>query len=114
MSKNKTLYKAYLLKEQILDIMDEANDKKANRRFAKWFKNVDLSQISQFTKVAKTLQNYSYGIVNYFKHKVTNAGSEGFNTKINVIKRRAYGFRDVEYFMYKIIQLCGIYSPENV
>ena len=41
-------------------------------------------------------------------YKVTNAGSEGFNNKINVIKRRAYGFSDLEYFKLKIFQSCGI------
>ncbi|MFH1916999.1 MAG: transposase, partial [Nanoarchaeota archaeon] len=33
-----------------------------------------------------------------------NAISEGFNTKINIIKRRAYGIQNIEYFMLKIIQ----------
>lgn len=110
MKKNDTLYQAYLLKEQILDIMDEKDEKKANKRFAKWFDNVVISKLPQFAEVSKMLRRYSYGIVNYFKYKVTNAASEGLNTKINVIKRRAYGFRDVEYFMLKIIQLCGISS----
>jgi len=110
MKKNDTLYKAYLLKEQILDIMDEPMEKKANKRFAKWFDNIAIAKIPEFDKVARMLERYSYGIVNYFKHRITNAASEGFNTKINVIKRRAYGFRDLEYFMLKIIQLCGISS----
>jgi len=113
MTKNDTLYKAYLIKEQVLDIMDEQDEKKANKRFTKWFENVVDSQIPQFAEVAKTLQRYSFGIVNYFKHKITNAASEGFNTKINVIKRRAYGFRDLEYFMFKILQLCGFKSAQN-
>lgn len=114
MSKNKKLYKAYLLKEQILDIMDEQDEKKALKRFNRWINNVSLSQLAHFERVVNMLKKYSYGIFNYFKHKLTNAGSEGINTKINVIKRRAYGFRDLEYFMYKIIQLCGVYSPKNV
>lgn len=53
------------------------------------------------------MKHYFYGIRNYFAHRVTNAQSEGFNTKINVIKRRAYGFRDLDYFKYKILQSCG-------
>ncbi len=55
----------------------------------------------------KTIENYLYGIHNYFKHKITNAAREGFNSKIGLIKRRAYGYRDIEYFMLKIIKLCG-------
>lgn len=106
MSNNEKLYQAYLLKEQILDILDEENELIARERFVNWFVNIINSRISQFQKVMKTIENYFYGIMNYFIYKVTNAGSEGYNTKINVIKRRAYGFRDIEYFKLKILQSC--------
>jgi len=51
--------------------------------------NVVESGIEQFQSCLKTIRNYMYGIQNYFSNKVTNAASEGFNNKINVIKRRA-------------------------
>ncbi|MBU0760244.1 MAG: transposase, partial [Nanoarchaeota archaeon] len=30
-----------------------------------------------------------------------------YNNKINIIKRRAYGFKDTEYFRLKILQSCS-------
>ncbi|MGA9141800.1 MAG: transposase, partial [Methanocella sp.] len=36
----------------------------------------------------------------------------GFNNKIGLVKRRAYGFHDLEYFKLKIIQACG-YKPSS-
>lgn len=108
MEQNKTLYKAYLLKEQISDIMDEDSKSKAIPRMTKWVKNVIESEIEPLKKCVKTILRYFTGIINYFKYKVTNAGSEGFNNKINLIKRRAYGFRDIEYFKLKIYQACGV------
>jgi transposase len=107
---NKELYCAYLLKEQILDILDEKNPETAIKRLKRWFENVAQTGIEQFESVVKTIKNYIYGVHNYFKYKVTNAASEGFNNKIGVMKRRAYGFRDIEYFMLKIYQLCGLKS----
>jgi len=107
---NKELYCAYILKEQILDILDEKNPDNAMKRLSKWFENIAKSGIEQFGVVVKTIKNYLYGIQNYFKYKVTNAASEGFNNKIGVMKRRAYGFRDIDYFMLKIYQLCGLKS----
>lgn len=104
---NETLTRAYILKEQILDIMDEENVDAAMERLEKWFKNVHDSGVKQYEKVVETIRNYLYGVKNYFKYDLTNAASEGFNNKINVIKRRAYGFRDLEYFMLKILQSCG-------
>lgn len=107
MEDNEKLYQAYLLKEQALDIFDEKDEKTALKRLNKWFENVKEAGLQQFETVVETIKSYFYGVVNYFKHRLTNAASEAFNNKINVIKRRAYGFHDLEYFKLKILQSCG-------
>jgi len=104
---NKPLYTAYVLKEEIADIFDDVNEARETIRLEQWFKNVSDSGIVEFGPVVLMIQNYIYEVFNYFKHKLTNAGSEGFNNKINVIKRAAFGFRDIEYFKLKIYQRCG-------
>lgn len=104
---NASLFEAYLLKEHVLDIFDETNVHGALVRLGKWMANVERLGIEPFLKVISTMRNYWYGIVNYFKYRFTNAASEGFNNKINIIKRRAYGFRDLEYLKLKILQTCG-------
>lgn len=104
---NNTLYVAYLLKEQILDVFEEGDAINGIARIYKWFENVNAAGMEQFDNAIKTIKKYLYGIVNYFKHQLTNAASEGINTKINVLKRMAYGFRDMEYFKLKILQSCG-------
>ncbi|MDG6219703.1 MAG: ISL3 family transposase, partial [Candidatus Thermoplasmatota archaeon] len=108
MKNNEQLYKAYLLKEQISDIFDEDDYDTAMKRLYHWIQNVERSEIQPFKKVLKTMGQYSYGIHNYFNYHITNAGSEGFNTKINIIRRKAYGFWDLDYFMLKIFQSCGV------
>src|SRR3989338_5437422 len=67
-------------------------------------RNVEAEYEKEFYAVVDTIRHYFYGILNYFRYGMTNAIAEGFNTKINIIKRRAYGFRDLEYFMLKIYQ----------
>jgi transposase len=113
LQQNETLSKAYLLKEQVLDIFDEVSLEIALKRLKKWMRNVAKSGITAYEKVVNTIQHYLYGILNYFKHHLTNAASEAINNKIQVLKRRAYGFRDIEYFKLKIIQLCGVTHPTN-
>ena len=71
-------------------------------RFDAWFSNILSNQLEEFYTVVNTIRNYFYGILNYFRYGMTNAIAEGFNTKINIIKRRAYGFQDLEYFMLKM------------
>ncbi|HUV80119.1 MAG TPA: transposase [Candidatus Bathyarchaeia archaeon] len=75
----------------------------ALKRLDKWFENVNEAGLSQFDTVVKIIRSYLYGIANYFKYRLTNAASEAFNNKINIIKRRAYGFHDLEYFKLNIL-----------
>ena len=108
MNQNETLYQAYLLKEQISDIMDEPEVSTAITRMEEWLKNVINAGIDPITKAAKVLFRHLDGILYYLEYRVTNAGSEGFNNKINIIKRRAYGYKDIGYFILKIYQSCGV------
>ena len=110
MKKNKPLYKAYLLKEHLSNILDGFDLATAVNRLEGWFKNIDSSKLEPFQKCAETIRNHLYGVLNYFRHLVTNAGSEGLNNKINLIKRRAYGYTDIDYFKMKIFQACGVIS----
>jgi transposase len=43
--------------------------------------------------------------------RITSAISEGINNKIKRLKRMAYGYKDVVYFLLKIHQHCGLLSP---
>lgn len=106
MQSNEKLYKAYLLKEQALSIFDDKTSTfdQITERFDAWFSNILSNEMEEFYAVVDTIRHYFYGILNYFRYDMTNAIAEGFNTKINIIKRRAYGFRDLEYFMLKIYQ----------
>jgi transposase len=103
---NEKLYKSYLLKEQILSIFDDKISTFENicLRIKTWIENILSNDLDEFSDVIKTIQNYMHGILNYFRYGMTNAIAEGFNTKINVIKRRAFGYRDIEYFILKIYQ----------
>jgi len=45
------------------------------------------------------------GIISYCHpdHKVSSGVMEGLNNKIRLIQRRAYGIRDKEYLMLKVV-----------
>jgi len=106
MAKNTNLYVAYLLKEQVSEVFEETDLEIGISRLEKWIENVRKIGIEAFTKVLEMMESHWDGIINYFKHHLTNAASEGFNRKINVIRRRACGYRDLHYFQLKILQTC--------
>ncbi|MBK6935011.1 MAG: transposase [Bacteroidales bacterium] len=55
---------------------------------------------------AKTIKAHWTGIVNYIKAKTTGV-IEGINNKIQLAKRRARGYRNINNFINMIYFLCG-------
>ena len=46
--------------------------------------------------------NHKAVILNYFNHSVETGSFEEINNKFKVLKRKAYGYRDLEYFKMRI------------
>ena len=57
--------------------------------------------------VAKMLAKHIDNILTYLKHRVTNAVSEGINSKIQQIKSVARGFRNFGNYRTAILFYCG-------
>ncbi len=53
------------------------------------------------------MQSHLFGLLNYFAHPITNAISEGFNSKIQAIKADARGFRRFQNYRFRILFHCG-------
>jgi transposase len=47
------------------------------------------------------------GIVHFVTSRISNGILEGINSKIQLAKRRARGYRNVNNFIYMIYFLCG-------
>ncbi|MET5115790.1 transposase, partial [Burkholderia pseudomallei] len=56
------------------------------------------SGIAAVQKFAQRLQGDWHGIVARCRHPLNTSVVEGINNTIMVIKRRAYGYRDEQYF----------------
>jgi len=63
-----------------------------------------MSGIELFVELGYKFFRKRHYILNYFVCKITSAISEGINNKIKRLKRMAYGYRDVKYFLLKIHQ----------
>jgi transposase len=58
-------------------------------------------------KVAAMLKRHLEGVLAYITHRITNAMSEGFNSRIQSIKSAARGFRNFENYRTRILFFCG-------
>jgi transposase len=102
---NKPLAEAYYLKEELTQLWLQNNRKKADKFLNSWTKRARATTIVELRKFANTLLSHRSGILNWFDYRISTGPLEGFNNKIKVLKRKAYGYRDMEYFALKIYAL---------
>jgi transposase len=50
----------------------------------------------------KTLERWLEHILNYFNQGITNGAVEGINNRVKLIKRHAYGYRNVTNFRNRV------------
>jgi len=75
--------------------------------FKRWYFWATHSKLQPVMKMAKTLQRHLEGMLSYLKHHITNAVTEGLNSKIQSIKANARGFRNFEHYRIAILFHCG-------
>jgi len=110
-SLNERVYRSLLLKEQFLTVYTAAGRKTARRNLNEWIITAIKSKIPAFVELAYKFFRKRHYVLNYFICKITTSISEGINNKIKRLSRMAYGYRDVQYFLLKIHQHCGLLNP---
>ena len=101
------LGEAYRLKELFNDLWDMPDKKSATLFINQWFEEVEQSHIPPFMKFARTVKAHLSGIINFVETHITNAILESVNNKIQMAKRRARGYRNLDNFINMIYFLCG-------
>lgn len=102
---NKRLNTAYVLKEAFDQLWDYQTEGWARRFFENWRDALKWQRLKPYEKFAEMIDRHWAGIAAYCKpeNKVALGFVEGFNNKIRVLQRRAYGLRDEEYLRLKIL-----------
>ncbi len=101
------LGEAYRLKELFNDFWDIKHVEEAASYLAYWCDIVDDSAIQPFMKAANTIKAHWSGIVNYIKSKINNGILEGINSKIQLAKKRARGYRNIKNFINMVYFITG-------
>lgn len=101
---NDNLNTLYVLKEQLQSLWSASSFEEMAERLETWCQIADESNMLYLKRFAKSLRRHRVGICNYAKHKLTSARIEAGNVSIGMIRKRARGIRDTEYFKLKIRQ----------
>ena len=61
------------------------------------------SDIIELKRLRKTLMSWREEILNFFKTRITNAKTEGFNNVAKSIIKRSYGFRNFSNYRLRVL-----------
>ena len=79
----------------------------AEEYFDEWYRHTIHSRIEPMKKVARMLKERLGNVVTWWRHPITNAVSEGLNSKIQSIKSAARGFHSFASYRIRILFFCG-------
>jgi len=99
--------RAWSIVQTIIPIWDYIYERPARKFFDKWYFWATHSQLKPIIDVAKMIKRHLDNILTFLKHRITNAASEGLNSKIQAVKAAARGFRNFENYRIAILFHCG-------
>jgi transposase len=102
---NAPLAAAYYLKEDLRRLWNQPNKREAGRLLEDWIARARSTGIKQLGRMANTLSLHREGLLAYYDVPISTGPLEGTNTKIKLLQRQAYGYRDQEFFRLRIFAL---------
>jgi transposase len=102
----------YDFKQKLMRVLlfKTINQRKAKRLSAYYLWMVEQLRASQFAALStlgQTLWEWRDEIARMWRFTKNNGITEGFHTKMEMISRRAYGFRNFENYRLRVRVLCG-------
>jgi transposase len=100
--------KVYQMKLTFQDIYRNIFDPESARAaLGKWLSWAVRSRLEPVKRFAGMVKSHMDGILRYFQSRLTSGKMEGLNSRIQEIKRRAKGFRNIDNFIAMIYLEAG-------
>ena len=104
---NRPIYRGYLLKESLADILDGRQINVARHRLEQWIAEAKASGLAHFERAARSIQKHIDGVLEYVRTRRNNGRVEGLNSKARTITRRSYGFHSARALISLLFLCCG-------
>ena len=88
----------YAMKEEMIRLFELRDPIEAEIGWKKWFDAAIHSPVPALAKFGRQKLKRLDGLVAHAQHPINTGKLEGFNNKIKVAKRNAYGYRNLSYF----------------
>jgi len=99
----------YFAKQQLNGflVMRQLNRKRAKQMLPKFLTLLEQFKQSPARALAQTLSSWLEPIVRMWRFTKSNGITEGFHTKMEMLSRRAFGFRNFENYRLRVLAQCG-------
>jgi transposase len=97
----------HYVKEEFRDIFEEEEIEEAAKRLDDWTTLAQSVGSQAMNNFVQTVNNWKEWILNYFIEGATNGFAEGINNSLQLLKRKAYGFRNFNNFRLRVLLLHG-------
>jgi transposase len=84
--------RAWAIKESLRDLWAYRRKGWALRHWKRWYFWATHSRLKAVIEVARMIERHLENILTYFDHRITNATSEGLNSKIQTVKKTPMDF----------------------
>ena len=88
-------------------LLKTLNRKTARRKLPGLLNLIEQLKASPLHSLARTLTSWLEPIVAMWRFSKSNGITEGFHTKMEMMTRRAYGFRNFENYRLRVLTHCG-------
>jgi transposase len=105
LDQNQVLFQAWMLKEAFTLFWKQASKAEAHQFIMEWVTQAVRSGNRSLLALAKTVSKRTELILAYYDYPITSGPLEGLNNKIKVLKRMAYGYRDLDFFILRILTI---------
>jgi len=99
----------YVAKQQLVRFMllKTLTGRRARRKLPQYLELLEQLRESPLRALARTLTSWMAPIIAMWRFSKTNGITEGFHNKMEMISRRAYGFRNFENYRLRVLTHCG-------
>jgi len=98
-----TIAEQHWCKERLRELYRAPDRRTAEARWTRLLVVMEASDDAAVLQWARTLRRWRKEILGYFELPITNGFTEGCHTKIKLLKRLSYGYRNVQVYLRKML-----------
>jgi transposase len=99
--------RAWAIKESLRRLWNYHRRAWGAKHWRRWYFWATHCRLQPVIDAARTLKRHEAGLLSYFAHRITNAGAESLNSRIQAIRVAARGYRNRDHFKTAIYFYCG-------